>query len=310
MLPLPIKATIKEVGPRDGLQNEVHQVSTEHKTAWVNQLSESGLSYIEVTSFVHPKWIPQLADGKEVLASINKQPGVTYAALVPNMKGLERALQSNVDEISVFMSASESHNVSNINKTINETYPVVKEVISAAKAAGKTIRGYLSTVIACPYEGAVEPEQVLRAADHLFSMGIDELSLGETIGVAVPTQVEGMLEKILPHFPVEQLAMHFHDTRGTALANILKSLEMGITTFDSALGGLGGCPYAKGAAGNVATEDLLYMLAEMKIETGVQMEALVAAGEYMEAILAKPLRSRQMEIHRQLKRGQELERKR
>ncbi|WP_100402986.1 hydroxymethylglutaryl-CoA lyase [Bacillus sp. FJAT-42315] len=295
---LPNKVTIKEVGPRDGLQNEPHHVSTENKVAWINQLSESGLSYIEVTSFVHPKWIPQLADASDVLSAIKRKPGVTYAALVPNMKGLEAALKVEVDEVSVFMSASESHNKNNINKTIDETFPVLEEVVNEAKAAGKTVRGYLSTVIACPYEGLVNPDQVVKVADRLFSMGIDELSLGDTIGVGVPTQVERLLETMLPVFKADQLAMHFHDTRGTALANVLKSLEMGMTTFDSALGGLGGCPYAKGASGNVATEDLLYMLDGMNIETGVNMEELLQAGQLLENILARPLNSKQMDICR------------
>ncbi|MBM7650104.1 hydroxymethylglutaryl-CoA lyase [Bacillus ectoiniformans] len=295
---LPKTVKIKEVGPRDGLQNENQQISTENKTAWINQLSESGLSYIEVSSFVHPKWIPQLADAAAVLASIERKPGITYAALVPNMKGLEGALSAGVDEVSVFMSASEAHNKNNINKTIEDTYPVLEEVVKEAKSAGKTVRGYLSTVIACPYEGEVSPEQVKRVADRLFTMGIDELSLGDTIGVGVPTQVEKLLEELLPAFAAEKLAMHFHDTRGTALANILKSLEMGITTFDSALGGLGGCPYAKGASGNVATEDLIYMLSGMGIETGVNLDQLVEAGAFMESILGKPLNSRQMDISR------------
>lgn len=295
---LPKQVRIKEVGPRDGLQNEPQQVDTGDKIAWINQLSASGLSYIEVTSFVHPKWIPQLADSEAVLSSIHRRAGVTYAALVPNMRGLERALNGHIDEVSVFMSASSAHNQNNINKTIKETYPVLKEVVREAKSAGKSVRGYLSTVIACPYEGAISPEQVRQVADHLFNMGIDELSLGDTIGVAVPTEVEKLLDVLLPEFPAERLAMHFHDTRGTALANVLKSLEMGITTFDSSLGGLGGCPYAKGASGNVATEDLIYMFHRMGIRTGVEIDALIAAGERIEDLLGKPLNSRQMEIKR------------
>lgn len=295
---LPKQVIIKEVGPRDGLQNEARQVGTADKISWINLLSASGLSYIEVTSFVHPRWIPQLADAEAVLGAIHRRAGVTYAALVPNMRGLERALNAHADEISVFMSASESHNQKNINKTIEKTYPVLKEVVREAKSAGKTVRGYLSTVIACPYEGAVSPEQVRQVADHLFNMEIDELSLGDTIGVAVPTEVEKLLDVLLPEFPADRLAMHFHDTRGTALANVLKSLEMGITTFDSSLGGLGGCPYAKGASGNAATEDLLYMLHGMGIETGVEIEALIEAGGRIEHLIGKPLNSRQMEIKR------------
>lgn len=295
---LPKKVTIKEVGPRDGLQNEKQSISTEEKIQWINTLSETGLSYIEVSSFVHPKWIPQLADAAVVLNKIERKPGVTYAALVPNLRGLDRALETNVDEVSVFMSASESHNLKNINKTIDETYPILEQVVREAKAAGKTVRGYVSTVIGCPYEGPVAPSQVRKVADRLFSIGIDELSLGDTIGVGVPNQVEQLLMELLPHFEEEKLAMHFHDTRGTALANIVKSLEMGITIFDSALGGLGGCPYAKGASGNVSTEDLLYMLHEMGIQTGVDAQAIMKSAQLIEKILGKKLNSRQMDIVR------------
>lgn len=295
---LPKSVTIKEVGPRDGLQNEKHLVATADKISWIDSLSGSGLGYIEASSFVHPKWIPQLADAHDVLTGIDRNPAVTYAALVPNIKGLDRALDSNVDEISVFMSASEGHNQRNINKSIIETYPILGEVVKEAKMAGKTVRGYISTVIACPFDGPVAPIEVRKVADHLFAMGIEELSLGDTIGVAVPTQVECLLEELLPHFGTERLALHFHDTRGTALANIVKSLEMGITVFDSSLGGLGGCPYAKGATGNVATEDLLYMLHEMGIETGIDLDSILNSAQFIERKLGKKLNSRQMEIKR------------
>jgi hydroxymethylglutaryl-CoA lyase len=297
-LKLPKKVTIKEVGPRDGLQNEKQQVPTEAKVSWIESLSQTGLSYIEVSSFVHPKWIPQLADAASVLKRIKREQDLTYAALVPNLRGLDGALEAGVDEVSVFMSASEAHNRSNINKSIDETYPVLKEVVREAKMAGKSVRGYVSTVIGCPYEGYVAPAKVREVAECLFDMGIDELSLGETIGVGVPTQVEMLLEELLPHFGHERLAMHFHDTRGTALANIVKSLEMGITIFDSALGGLGGCPYAKGASGNVATEDLLYMLHEMDIETGVNLDSVLKSAQLIEKTLGKQLRSRQLDILR------------
>ncbi|WNS73612.1 hydroxymethylglutaryl-CoA lyase [Bacillus sp. DTU_2020_1000418_1_SI_GHA_SEK_038] len=296
MLKLPEKVIIKEVGPRDGLQNEKMLVPTEDKISWIDSLSETGLSYIEVSSFVHPKWIPQLADAYDVLKTIKRKQGVTYAALVPNLRGLERALEAEVDEVSVFMSASEGHNRSNINKSMEETYPILEEVVKEAKQAGKSVRGYVSTVIACPYDGAIAPSKVREVADRLFSMGIDELSLGETIGVGVPSQVESLLEELLPHFDSGKLAMHFHDTRGTALANIVKSLEMGITIFDSAIGGLGGCPYAKGASGNVATEDLLYMLHEMGIETGINLDQLLKSALLIEGTLGKRLKSRQMDI--------------
>ncbi|HZG59969.1 MAG TPA: hydroxymethylglutaryl-CoA lyase [Anoxybacillus sp.] len=287
----PKQVTIKEVGPRDGLQNEKTFIETKDKIAWINQLSQTGLTYIEITSFVHPKWIPQLADAAEVAAKIEKIQGVTYAALVPNLKGLEGALAANVDEVSVFMSASETHNQKNINKSIAQTFPVLEEVVLQAKKSGKTVRGYISTVFGCPYEGAIDVEQVIKVADKLFEMGIDELSLGDTIGVANPRQVQEVLEELLKRFPKEQLAMHFHNTRGTALANVLASLEMGITTFDSALGGLGGCPYAPGASGNLATDDLLYMLDGMDIATGVQMEQLVKAALFIQEKIGRKLNS-------------------
>ncbi|MED4989293.1 MULTISPECIES: hydroxymethylglutaryl-CoA lyase [Parageobacillus] len=291
----PKQVTIKEVGPRDGLQNEKTAISTEDKIAWINQLSKTGLTYIEITSFVHPKWIPQLSDALEVATRIERAPGVTYAALVPNQKGLEKALAAQVDEVAVFMSASETHNRKNINKSIEETFPVLEEVVRAAKQEGKTVRGYVSTVFGCPYEGNVSVEQVIRVSERLFDMGIDELSLGDTIGVATPKQVQELLEIVLKRFPKEKLAMHFHDTRGTALANILISLEMGITTFDSSLGGLGGCPYAPGASGNVATDDLVYMLHGMDIATGIDVGRLTEAALFIQEKIGRPLSSRYLQ---------------
>ncbi|MED4925403.1 hydroxymethylglutaryl-CoA lyase [Anoxybacillus geothermalis] len=291
----PAKVTIKEVGPRDGLQNEATPIATADKIAWINLLSETGLSYIEVTSFVHPKWIPQLADAVEVAAGIRRKAGVTYAALVPNEKGLERALGAGVDEVGVFMSASETHNQKNINKTIAATFPVLEAVVKTAKQAGKTVRGYVSTVFGCPYEGPVAVDQVLMVADRLLAMGVDELSLGDTIGVATPKQVEEVLTIVLRRFPADRIAMHFHDTRGTALANILVSMEMGITTFDSSLGGLGGCPYAPGASGNVATDDLVYMLHGMGIETGIDVEQLTKAALFIRDKIGRPLPSRYLQ---------------
>jgi hydroxymethylglutaryl-CoA lyase len=291
----PKQVTIKEVGPRDGLQNEKTAISTEDKIAWINQLSKTGLTYIEITSFVHPKWIPQLSDALEVATRIERAPGVTYAALVPNQKGLEKALTAQVDEVAVFMSASETHNRKNINKSIEETFPVLEEVVRAAKQEGKTVRGYVSTVFGCPYEGNVSVEQVIRVSERLFDMGIDELSLGDTIGVATPKQVQELLAIVLKRFPKEKLAMHFHDTRGTALANILISLEMGITTFDSSLGGLGGCPYAPGASGNVATDDLVYMLHGMDIATGIDVGRLMEAALFIQEKIGRPLSSRYLQ---------------
>lgn len=301
---LPKQVVLKEVGPRDGLQNEAATILTADKVELINLLSVSGLPYIEVSSFVHPKWIPQLADAAEVLAQIKRQQDVTYAALIPNERGLERALAVGIDEASVFMSASESHNKNNINKTIDETFPVLHDVVTQAKHEKLSVRGYISTVIGCPYEGAIAPEKVRYVADKLFEMGVDEISLGDTIGVGVPTQVEKLLEHLLAYYPAEKFAMHFHDTRGTAMANVVKSLEMGITKFDSALGGLGGCPYAKGASGNVATEDLLYLFDEMNIQTGVQMEQVLKAASFIEQKLGKPLISKQMEIKRHKEDGQ------
>ncbi|UOE74900.1 hydroxymethylglutaryl-CoA lyase [Parageobacillus thermoglucosidasius] len=291
----PKQVMIKEVGPRDGLQNEKTAIPTEDKIAWINQLSQTGLTYIEITSFVHPKWVPQLADALEVATRIERAPGVIYAALVPNQKGLEKALAAEVDEVAVFMSASETHNRKNINKSIEETFPVLEEVVKTAKQEGKTVRGYVSTVFGCPYEGNVAIEQVIRVSERLFAMGIDELSLGDTIGVATPKQVLELLEAVLQRFPKEKLAMHFHDTRGTALANILVSLEMGITTFDSSLGGLGGCPYAPGASGNVATDDLVYMLHGMGIATGIDVERLTAAALFIRDTIGRPLSSRYLQ---------------
>lgn len=288
----PEGVSIKEVGPRDGLQNEKTFISTEDKITWINQLSESGLKHIEITSFVNPKWIPVLSDATAVATGITKAPGVTYTALVPNLQGLERAFQANIDEVAVFMSASETHNLKNINKSIDQTFPVLRDLVRETIIAGKISRGYVSTVFGCPYEGHVDIDAVIRVSEALFEMGILELSLGDTIGVANPKQVQEVLEVLLKRFPADKLAMHFHDTRGTALANILVSLEMGITIFDSSLGGLGGCPYAPGAAGNVATDDLLYMLHGMDIHTGVDQNKLLHASQFIQEKIGRTLPSK------------------
>ncbi|WP_126424932.1 hydroxymethylglutaryl-CoA lyase [Brevibacillus marinus] len=287
----PQTVVLKEVGPRDGLQNEKTCIATEDKIAWINQLSRTGLTYIEVTSFVHPQWIPALADAEAVAKGIERVPGITYGALVPNQKGLAKALACDVDEVSIFISASETHNRKNINKSISESLPVLRDVAKEALAAGKSVRGYLSTVFGCPYEGAVSTDQVIRVAAALFDMGIGELSLGDTIGVANPAQVQRVLERILKHFPAERIALHFHDTRGMALANILVSLEQGITRFDAALGGLGGCPYAPGASGNVATDDVVHMFNGMGIHTGIDQEKLLAAARFIQSRLGRKLPS-------------------
>ncbi|WP_026560086.1 hydroxymethylglutaryl-CoA lyase [Bacillus sp. J37] len=287
----PQTVTIKEVGPRDGLQNEKTFISTKDKVKWIDHLSRTGLSYIEVTSFVHPEWIPALADSEQVAKNITREKGVTYAALVPNQKGLEKAIESNIDEVSVFLSVSETHNRKNINKSIHDTLPILKSVIDDAKCSGKSVRGYLSTVFGCPYEGDISYRDVLKLCDELFDMGVNELSLGDTIGVATPKQVDDLLTLLLKSFSAEQFAMHFHNTRGTALANVTASLEAGITIFDSSLGGLGGCPYAPGASGNVATDDLLYMLHKMDIHTGVDLKELHKAAVYIQERIGRSLSS-------------------
>ncbi|OWV38281.1 hydroxymethylglutaryl-CoA lyase [Bacillus spizizenii] len=292
----PKKVKIKEVGPRDGLQNEPIWIQTEDKIAWINQLSRTGLSYIEITSFVHPKWIPALRDAIDVAKGIDRAKGVTYAALVPNQKGLENALEGGIDEACVFMSASETHNRKNINKSTTETLHILKQVNDDAKKANLSTRAYLSTVFGCPYEKDVPIEQVIRLSEALFEFGISELSLGDTIGAANPAQVETVLEALLARFPANQIALHFHDTRGTALANMITALQMGITVFDGSTGGLGGCPYAPGSSGNAATEDIVYMLEQMDIKTNVNLDKLLSAAKWIEEKMGKQLPSRNLQV--------------
>ncbi|MFL6979758.1 hydroxymethylglutaryl-CoA lyase [Bacillus inaquosorum] len=292
----PKKVKIKEVGPRDGLQNEPVWIATEDKIAWINQLSQTGLSYIEITSFVHPKWIPALRDAIDVAKGIDRVKGVTYAALVPNQKGLENALEGGIDEACVFMSVSETHNRKNINKSTSETLQILKQVNDDAKKANLTTRAYLSTVFGCPYEKNVPIEQVIRLSEALFEFGISELSLGDTIGAANPAQVETVLEALLARFPANQIALHFHDTRGTALANMVTALQMGITVFDGSAGGLGGCPYAPGSSGNAATEDIVYMLEQMDIKTNVKLDKLLSAAKWIEEKMGKQLPSRNLQV--------------
>ncbi|WP_345760829.1 hydroxymethylglutaryl-CoA lyase [Bacillus sp. PBIB7] len=295
-MPYPKKVTIKEVGPRDGLQNEPVWIATEDKITWINQLSRTGLSYIEITSFVHPKWIPALRDAIDVAKGIDREKGVTYAALVPNQRGLENALEGGINEACVFMSASETHNRKNINKSTSESLHILKQVNNDAKKANLTTRAYLSTVFGCPYEKDVPIEQVIRLSEALFEFGISELSLGDTIGAANPVQVETVLEALLARFPANQIALHFHDTRGTALANMVTALQMGITVFDGSAGGLGGCPYAPGSSGNAATEDIVYMLEQMDIKTNVKLEKLLSAAKWIEEKMGKPLPSRNLQV--------------
>lgn len=288
----PDEVTIWEVGPRDGLQNETVHLSTEHKIAFIEDLLAAGVRNIEVSSFVSPQWIPKLADADAVCAALPRHEGVTYAALVPNLRGLERALAARVDVAAVFMSASESHNRKNINKSIGDTVPLLCAVARQAHTGGLRVRGYISTVFGCPYEGSVDASRVREIALALLAGGVDELSLGDTIGVANPRQTEDLLTLLLRDIPAERLALHMHDTRGAALANILLGLSMGITRFDSSLGGLGGCPYAPGAAGNVATDDLVRMLHGCQVRTGIDEHKLHAAGLRLSAWVQKPLVSR------------------
>jgi hydroxymethylglutaryl-CoA lyase len=274
------------------LQNESRIVPTGEKLRLIQALVDTGVQRIEATSFVHPKWIPPMADADELARQLPKAPGskVTFSALTPNLRGLDRALASGIAEVAVFMSASETHSLKNINKSIAEALRTCQQVTEAALKAGKPVRAYLSTVWGCPYEGAVSVEQVVKLTQQLVGMGVYQVSLGDTIGVGTPLQTKTILEALFyKGVPKEKLAVHFHDTRGTALANALVSLESGITTFDSSVGGLGGCPYAPGAAGNLATEDLLYMLNGMNIETGVDISKVVRAGLIAQEIVGRKL---------------------
>lgn len=283
---------IVEVGPRDGLQNEKELLPAQVKIQLIDKLVAAGLKRVEATSFVNPRWIPQLADAEEVLQGINRPEDVRFSALVPNVRGMERARASGLMEIALFMSASETHNVKNINKSMEETFPVLREVAREALALGMRVRGYVSTVFGCPYEGAVPIDNIRRVTDELLEMGAFEISLGDTIGVATPRQVREVLAALLRDVPTERLAGHFHDTRGTGMANVAAALDMGLRTFDSSIGGLGGCPYAPGAAGNISTEDLVYLLHGMGYETGVDLERLVEAGAYIQEQLGRELSSK------------------
>ena len=294
---LPRRVTIYEVGPRDGLQNEARMVPTADKIAFIDALSATGLQHIEITSFVSPKWIPQLGDAVEVARGITRRPGVSYTALVPNRRGLDAALSAGMDEVAVFLSASETHNKKNVNKTIDETLKAFEQVVPPALAAGARVRAYVSTVFGCPYEGDVAPAASVRLAQRLRDMGVYQVSLGDTIGVANPTQVERVLGEVLAVVPIEDIAVHFHDTQGTALANCLVAVTLGITTIDSSVGGLGGCPYAPGASGNLATEDVVGMLHSMGIDTGIDMDALVDASRMAASFVGHDLPSKYLKAH-------------
>ena len=284
---LPRAVRVVEVGPRDGLQNEKVIVPTGQKIQFIQMLADAGLPVVEATSFVSPRAIPQLSDASEVMAGLTRLSTTSYPVLVPNLKGMERALAAGVRAVAVFTAASESFTRHNINATIAESLANFRPVVALAQREGVPVRGYISTVFGCPYEGEVDPWKVLAVARALLEMGIEELSLGDTIGVATPNQVVDMISLLVNEsaMPVEQLAVHFHDTRGTALANVLMALQLGITIVDSSAGGLGGCPYAPGAAGNLATEDLLYMLHGMGIQTGVDLDKVVAATRFIAPLL-------------------------
>ena len=288
---LPKNVLIREVGPRDGLQNESVWLDTMEKRTWIHLLEEAHLPYIEVTSFVHPKWVPALKDAKELAQSLNKKEDITYAALIPNEKGLAHFFEANLELGAMFISASETHNKKNMNRSIQETLPVIKQMTADLKAEGRQTRAYISTVFGCPYERQVPMDQVLRLTEQLLSFGIDEISLGDTIGEAHPLQVERRLDLLLERFPADKIALHFHDTKGMGLANIYTALKAGITMYDASSGGLGGCPYAPGSSGNVATEDVVHMLHKLGIETNVDLPRLIKAAEWIEAKVDRTLPS-------------------
>ena len=284
---LPAKVRIVDVGPRDGLQNEKGEVPTAIKLELIERLADAGIRSIEATAFVSPKWIPQMADHTEVLERIRRKPGVSYPVLTPNLKGFEAAKAAGATEVAVFGAASEAFSKKNINCSIAESLDRFRPVVEAAKKAGIRVRGYLSCVVGCPYEGEIAPGKVAEVAGALYDMGCHEVSLGDTIGVGTPGKTQAMIEACLKRVPAEKLAGHYHDTYGQALANIYASMELGVATFDASVSGLGGCPYAKGASGNVATEDVVYMLHGLGIETGIDLDKLVETGTWISAFLKR-----------------------
>ncbi len=289
---LPTHVRLIEVGPRDGLQNEAQPISVADKVRLVDALTDAGLGYIEVGSFVSPKWVPQMAGSADVFAQIQRKPGVTYAALAPNLRGFEDAVAAGVKEVAVFAAASEAFSQRNINCSISESLARFVPIMEAARAQGISVRGYVSCVLGCPYEGEVAPEQVAQVARELYAMGCYEVSLGDTIGTGTPGATRRLFEAVSAHVPRDKLAGHFHDTYGQAMANIYASLLEGIQVFDSSIAGLGGCPYAKGASGNVATEDVLYLLEGLGISTGIDMPRLILAGQQICNVLERPSGSR------------------
>jgi hydroxymethylglutaryl-CoA lyase len=289
---LPTRVRIVEVGPRDGLQNEKQPVATEHKIALVHALQAAGLREIEVTSFVSPKWVPQMADNAEVMAGIRRQPGVRYSVLTPNLKGYEAAVATRPDEIVVFGAASEAFSQRNINCSIAESIERFAPVAAAARAAGIRVRGAISCAVGCPYEGEIAPQRVGMVARLMKQIGVQHVGVADTIGVGTPRKVQRALEAALAHYPLEEVSGHYHDTYGQALSNVYASLELGISTFDTSVSGLGGCPYAKGATGNVATEDVVYLLHGLGIETDIDLDRLIDAGVAIRTALGQTTGSR------------------
>ncbi|WP_417831532.1 hydroxymethylglutaryl-CoA lyase [Terasakiella sp.] len=284
---LPKKVKIVDVGPRDGLQNEKEIVPTDAKVELIHRLADAGLPVVEAGSFVSPKWVPQMGDSAEIMKTITRKAGVSYPVLTPNMKGFEGAMAVNAQEVAIFGAASESFSQKNINCSIAESLARFEPIMAAAKEKNIAVRGYVSCVVGCPYEGDISPEKVADVAAKLYEMGCYEISLGDTVGVGTPGKVQDMLKAVSAVVPMEKLAVHFHDTYGQALANIYAALEMGVSVVDSSVAGLGGCPYAKGASGNVATEDVVYMLNGLGIETGVDLDKLCEAGRFISNVIGR-----------------------
>jgi hydroxymethylglutaryl-CoA lyase len=284
--------TVLDVGPRDGLQNEAQAIATADKLALIEKLQKSGVRQMEVASFVSPKWVPQMADAAQVMAGLVRQPGVRYSALVPNMKGFEGALAGQADEIVVFAAATEAFSQKNTNCSIAESFERMAPVVAAAHAAGMSVKGPISCALGCPYEGEVSPAQVARVAKAYRDVGVDHVYIADTIGVGTPAKVRSALDATLAHWPLEQVSVHFHDTYGQALTNIYAALQTGVAQVESSVAGLGGCPYAKGATGNVATEDVVYLLHGLGIETGIDLDALVDAGTFISGVLGRKPASR------------------
>ena len=291
-MPLPVDVRIVEVGPRDGLQNEKIDIGTANKIALIDRLAATGLRSIEATAFVSPKWVPQMADAAEVLAGISRRPGVSYPVLVPNEQGYERARAAGATEVAVFTAASEAFNLKNTNAGIDESLQRFSPVLERARADGVKVRGYVSTVLGCPYQGAVPVTEVVRVARALHAMGCYEISLGDTIGIGTPEKARAMLEAVAGEVPMPALAVHFHDTYGQALANVFACLEQGVAVVDCSVSGTGGCPYAKGASGNVASEDVVYMLHGLGIRTGIDLDALADTGRWLAGLLGRDTGSR------------------